>query len=277
MTTNELVTLIFANIWYFTNANWLPVCNTETNLTERRLCKITSTYPVLPLTIQPIVTILELLDLDTTDNSMTVSLQTRLTWNDTGATAEGPKTRMSDWIKVDGRSQSEFFWPRITFENQRSNKKLDLFGDMESSYQYFWFLIPHWVEYAEFHSITVGCLMSSSHFPFDSHTCSLTFYAPDNSNSTLIFLPVIIEGSNVVDGRVNGHSLPFNVTIKTLEPYVVNLFGYNYNVAGLNFTFQRNNALALITGYFIPSGLYSLLSTLSFLVPKDQVGFRPKI
>ena len=272
MFTKSLVSFMTCIVWQFTKANRLPLCDTDTNLTDRRLCKLSLTYPVLPVTIQPVFTILELLELDGNDKSMTITLQSMMKWNDTGVTTVGPKgTSYGPWFKIDGRSHSELFWPRITFENQRSNEKLEIFGDMESNYQYFWFYEPHLLEYGEFHTITFGCSMKLNNFPFDSHTCSFLFYTPDNGNITLMFLPVILDGDNVDQGILLGHTLPFNVSIVILEPHLRSLFGYHYYFAGLNFTFQRNNALAIITGYYVPTGLYSLLSALSFLVPKDQV------
>ena len=72
----------------------LPICSdTESEVLNRRLCKLTETYPHIPFKIQPILTIQEVLELSDVDRSMTVSMHTLLSWNDTAVKVEGPNPK----------------------------------------------------------------------------------------------------------------------------------------------------------------------------------------
>ena len=75
------------------NGNKLPICGLSKNITERRLCKLSSKYPNYPFEIQPKITINEVLDIDDIEKSITVSIETFLYWNDTAINIEGPRDK----------------------------------------------------------------------------------------------------------------------------------------------------------------------------------------
>ena len=80
-------------------------------------------------------------------------------------------------MDLDGKNlkQTEFFTPLISFLNQRKNE-LKLFFGENSKNQYFWHLLPHHFEYAEHHTITIGCALSFEYYPFDSHQCKISIF-----------------------------------------------------------------------------------------------------
>ena len=71
----------------------LPICTKNGNVPQRRVCKITPNYPFIPFILQPILTIQEVLELNDKDRSMTVSIHTLLSWNDTAVKVEGPNPK----------------------------------------------------------------------------------------------------------------------------------------------------------------------------------------
>ena len=150
---------------------------------------------------------------------------------------------------------------------------MDLFAKTPS-YEYFWHSPPHYFEYAEYLSLTVGCSIKFTSYPFDSHQCELFFYAPDFAIHRLEFSTAVlakdewnVENPDVIEY----HALPFRITAKSVDPFPFVMSGYNYSNSGILLGFKRNNFGALLSGYFVPTGLYSLASILSFAIAKEQV------
>ena len=262
------------------NAEELPLCSTTSNLTKRQLCKISPEYPLFPIQIQPHLVVLEVLDLDEKSNAMTISIQMKLSWNDTMISVEGPKSKQSEWLKVD--LDSDLYWPRLKYEYQRKSQRLQLYGEPESYYQYFWYHPPHHFEYIEYLAVTVGCFLKPTSYPFDNHECNFTFYAPDNGNHEIEFLAVDLETeSHKSEDRgdvrtILDHGLSFDITVETLKSFVIPFSGKMFSVAGILFKFHRQDIGTLITGYFVPTVLYSLASALAFTISKEQVSTAPK-
>ena len=264
------------------NGHKLPVCSKSRNVSFRRLCKISVKYPTYPFIVQPKITIGEVLDIDEMEKSMTVSMETMLLWNDSLVSVEGniTNTNGSVWLKIDGDDHSELYWPKIKFINQRETKRLQLYGDEKSKFQYFWFKPPHYFEYAEYHVVTIGCNFNSNSYPFDHLECSVTFFNPELTDELFIWKPVSLSikdqslNQSKVEATIPKNGLPFDISVQALDSSKTSSLGYEYNTAGLLIKFKRNNAWTLITGYFGPTALYSLLSTLSFVIKKSQIAGR---
>ena len=165
----------------------------------------------------------------------------------------------------------------LTFVDQRSHYRQQFFGDFSFMYQYFWHNPPHTFEYAEYHTITLGCQLTPENYPFDSHECSMKFYNPERTTKTLLFLPSLLEtqkemGLNKL--RIDNHGLNFDVSVESLPTNEILIHGYAYSTAGLMFKFQRNKLWTIITGYYLPTGLYSMLSGLSFTIQREQLAGR---
>ena len=143
------------------------------------------------------------------------------------------------------------------------------------SYEYYWFLPPHYFEFAEHLSLTVGCTtIKFNSYPFDNHQCEFVFYTPDSANPFLQFSSAIIamDEKNLENPDVIVyHALPFWITAKPVAPFSFVMSGYNYSHTGIHLDFKRNNFGSLLSGFFAPTGLYSLASIMSFAIAKEQV------
>ena len=180
----------------------------------------------------------------------------------------------SSWFEIDGTQHSELFIPILSFLYQRQNHRQQFYGDFSSMYQYFWHLPPHHFEYAEFHTITIGCQLTPENFPFDSHSCPMTCFNPEKTLRSLEFLPALMENrkqKGLKKLQIENHGLNFDITVDSLPADITQVHGSSYSTAGLMFRFRRNKVSTLITGYYLPSGMYSLLAGLSFSIPKEQV------
>ena len=110
----------------------------------------------------------------------------------------------------------------------------------------------------------------------------MIFFNPEVDEASLFWRPVSLTikdqqqtmNCSKVDVPIPENGLPFDITVQTLDSNKTSSLGYVYNTAGLLIKFKRNNAWTLITGYFGPTALYSLLSTLSFVIKKSQIAGR---
>ena len=97
---------------------------------------------------------------------------------------------------------------------------------------------------------------------------------PLSSIHTLKFLSAMIarDENNLENPDVIVyHALPFWITAKPVAPFSFVMSGYNYSHTGIHLDFKRNNFGSLLSGFFAPTGLYSLASIMSFAIAKEQV------
>ena len=72
----------------FSHSITLPICG-KTNVSQRQLCKVNETFTNYPYILQPYLRIQEVLELNENSKSLTVSVYTHLSWNDSNVRFEG--------------------------------------------------------------------------------------------------------------------------------------------------------------------------------------------
>ncbi len=67
--------------------------------------------------------------------------------------------------------------------------------------------------------------------------------------------------------------LPFHFTINGKPSYRYHIPGMDetYSYTGVIIMLRRNSLGRLISGYYVITGIFALLSTLSYIIPPDQV------
>ena len=66
--------------------------------------------------------------------------------------------------------------------------------------------------------------------------------------------------------------MPFDIAFEVMENLTtIKNNGYNYSVAGIMITLDRNSRDLIITNYFMPVGLFSFLSIISLVIKPDNV------
>ena len=178
-----------------------------------------------------------------------------------------------DWFQIDLDDRKNIWTPTLYLGNAEHIQKSGSFG--EESLIYLWYRSStHMMHYSEIFKANVQCGMSFENFPFDSHTCPLTCFNPEKALRSLEFLPPLLEnrkGEALKNLQIENHGLNFDITVKSVAAGVTEIRGYSYSTTGLLFMFRRNKVSTIITGYYLPSGMYSFLSGLSFSIPKEQV------
>ena len=167
--------------------------------------------------------------------------------------------------------------PQITFRPLLKNEKSIPYGGSQS-FALWGIKTPNEknanMMYFEDFQLTISCEFNFSKFPFDSHECPLEYGDNKEIEKVEMKSPLIDYGkfkktkAIVIDDL----TLPFEITIESIQPFNETCYGrYNCSYAGILMKIKRTSLGQLWTGYFIPMGVFSLFSMISFLIKPDSV------
>ena len=160
------------------------------------------------------------------------------------------------------------------------SKSVRVFGDTDKSVFYY-FGPTKLLYYIEQYQLTLSCHFHLSHFPFDSHKCSIEFgslwYETEflNLSATTVQLrgyPNITpkDGPTIIADL----PYPYELQIESLPAFEIDFNdGYNYSFTGALLTLERKSIDYLLVGYYYPTTAFALLSMISFLIDADIVRF----
>ena len=258
---------------YFGQAsNVLPLC-TE-NLSNETLCKLDSkSDPILPpkpwpLKIQPIIHLKSVTKVDEALQYVTLDLQMTMLWTDKRIAFKGIGARIvSDNELKKFWHTKPWYFNKVSEEYYRSgtvhiNKRRSL--------------------YVEEVRVNFACQMDFRHFPFDSHVCNATFgnfgYTEDHvmvDMATLWYTkshtnqPMINKSQEVL--IINDTTTQFNFEISLLEPFASMCENARFSATGISLKLSRKRSGVPYSSFFIPTGTFTVVSMVSFLIQPDAV------
>lgn len=222
------------------------------------------------------IEILNIVDLDPEEQSVTLFLLLRVEWNDSRISlARTNPNAPKVWYAIDGQVAQDLFFPRLMVSNAKNVEVQRDFASYEM--HYFWFAPPHHLEFQQVLKVTIYCSFDFSDFPFDSHECDFIFALRQNAMYSSILLPTIIKHANqqitVDEGwlKIQNSSLPFDIKVSGIHPYAVLSDGYNYSHAGMKLKFERNKIGSLAGGFFGQTATFAVLSTMSYFIDPEVV------
>ena len=179
-------------------------------------------------------------------------------------------------------NKAELVWhPQITFRPLLKNEKsipyggsqsFALWGLKTSNYQ------NANMMYFEDFQLTISCEFDFSKFPFDSHECPLEYGDNNEIDKVEMISPLIVYGkfqnkkANNPEMVIDALTLPFDITVESIKPFNETCYGsYNCSYTGILMKIKRTSLGQLWAGYFIPMGVFSLFSMISFLIKPDVV------
>ena len=115
----------------------LKSCNE--NLTAGQFCKVNEEYPNFPFVIQPTIDILDIIDINDNQKTITLYFQLLLAYNDTGSIlVEDPNKLFDGWYEIDKDVHQEMAGKQLSlnFINALSINKASIYG--ENRFEYFW-------------------------------------------------------------------------------------------------------------------------------------------
>ena len=123
------------------------------------------------------------------------------------------------------------------------------------------------------YKLVAYCDFEFSSFPFETHTCNLTYRISQvRVSKTSLKIPKLHIGyGNEMDIAEVKSNLPFEIWVKKLDPFVVSDDGYEYSSTGIVFEFKRNNLGSLISRFFGPMAVFAMLSILSYNINVEVV------
>ena len=143
------------------------------------------------------------------------------------------------------------------------------------------------LEMDEILKVTVYCDFDFQSFPFDDQECDFSLYDPVNDASWVVFDEIHYmcyknkHCFNEDEDRrwmnlPDQHSIPYQIRMRgmpTLNWTMTNSSYSNdpYSYSTVRFSFQRNSFELLIGSFYIPTGLFALLSTGSFIINPETV------
>ena len=134
-------------------------------------------------------------------------------------------------------------------------------------------------EYAEYLQVKLGCDFGFNKYPFDRHDCDLKFFCPSYDEPMLQFKEIHLydrrTGGQVPKNEsldLKNERIPFHAQIRNLldtEP--AKIVDYSFATAGIQFNLERTDLALLMSGYFVPTGMFAVFSLLSFLISIENV------
>ena len=160
----------------------------------------------------------------------------------------------------------DLWLPNILIYNLKTFKVMDVLSKLAG----LWISADYTVLYSTATHITFICPMHFDKFPLDTQSCKFQVgsYSYDDSQMTFTTLRA------GYDGKVeNSIALDYAIEIRNLSPQdSILLFDGlgNFSLAGFELVLNRYVSTYIIT-YYLPSGLFVIVSWISFLIPMDVI------
>ena len=220
--------------------------------------------------------VMDIVEVNEKDKSITLYVYMLLEWNDNAYSINDGNIT---WQEVPLSSYNEIRRPSLMFLNAFDVQKISLFGS--DRFNYFWIYTENQTrfEYAEYLQVKLGCNFEFNNFPFDRHDCKMDFFCPSYDEPMLEFTEIHIydsvtgvevpknESLDLQNGRI-----PFRAQVRNLLDTKPKTMGYySFSTTGIQFSLKRTDFALLMSGYFIPTGMFAIFSMLSFLISIENV------
>ena len=171
--------------------------------------------------------------------------------------------------------RSEFYFPSLKFQNVKSVDVTTEFDARKMSY--YWLKnMANGVqaEYRVGYKIVSYCNFQFLDFPFELLECNVTFQmsASADYRATLEMPIVYFSYKNKdISSKPIASNLPFEILIEPIAPWRIFELEFGFTATGITLTLRRNNLGLLISHFFGPMFIFSLLSMLSYNIPTEMV------
>lgn len=219
----------------------------------------------------------EVLRINDKDYSITFACYFNVQWKDKrihlgrdfGREQAGPGENITNnpniYVPVSLEYVKDLWLPNIFIYNLKTYKVIDVLTKLAGM----WIATDWTVLYSMASHITFICPMRFDKFPLDTQVCKFQVGSYSYNDDKMVFNTISAgyqKGSNTI-------ALDYAITIKPLkEEDAVFLGGGlgNFSLAGFEMKLQRHVSTYIIT-YYLPSGLFVIVSWISFLIPMDVI------
>ena len=221
----------------------------------------------------------EVLRINDKDYSITFSCYFNVKWTDPrihineefGREQAGPGVNVTGNPDIQVPMNLEFvkdLWlPNIFIYNLKTYKVIDVLNKLAG----LWIGADKTVLYSQATHITFICPMRFDKFPLDTQRCQFQVGSYSYDDTKMIF---ITEHAGYQAPKVaNKIALDYAIAIRNLHPADAVFLGGslgNFSLAGFEMELHRFVSTYIIT-YYLPSGLFVIVSWISFLIPMDVI------
>ena len=188
------------------------------------------------------------------------------------------KPKWSDMIDDEMR---DLFWkPIIGFRNLQLIKRNSGLGNHKMK-QYYYVRNKHTFIMREDVKITFTCNFNFKDYPFDSHECDLVYYCENGEEREIIlnttYSITILED---ISKKINAQDHKKLIIPNTTTPFIVSveiipnktMWGI-VSSTGLRINLQRNSIALLMGSFYVPTGIFAILSMASYVINPEVVSF----
>ena len=237
-----------------------------------------------PTGINPIsveILIEEVLRINDKDYSITFSCYYNINWPDKrihlkdefgmeqmkGMPPNTNKTMNPNIIVPMNLEMTKDLWlPNVMIYNLKTYKVMDVLSKLAG----LWIRADYVVSYSEATHITFICPMHFDKFPLDTQTCKFLVGSYSYDDSQMTFVTANAKYNNK---ESNSIALDYEIEINRLSEkdslLIFEGLG-NFSLAGFELVLRRYVSTYIIT-YYLPSGLFVIVSWISFLIPMDVI------
>ncbi len=232
------------------------------------------------MTIAVTIDIDEVLRINDKDYSITFSSYFNVKWWDQrihlrpefGREQAGPGANLTDnpniLVPINLEFVKDLWLPNIFIYNLKTYKVIDVLTKLAG----LWIGADRSVLYSQATHITFICPMRFDKFPLDSQTCKFQVGSYSYDDSKMIFeteragyLPPKVENSIALD-----YDIEINQLQEEDQVFLGDANIGNFSLAGFEMVLHRFVSTYIIT-YYLPSGLFVIVSWISFLIPMDVI------
>jgi len=206
--------------------------------------------------------------------SITFSTYFNVEWNerrlnvqpDFGASLRSPNSTGPWMVPMSLEFIKDLWVPNIFVYNLKTYKVIDVLSKLAG----LWIDTDKNVLYSQATHITFICPMRFDKFPLDTQTCKFRVGSYSYDSSKLLFTTNSFGYSSK---ETNSIALDYDIQIVALKPQDAVLdYGPlgNFSLAGFEMVLTRYVSTYIIT-YYLPSGLFVIVSWISFLIPMDVI------
>jgi len=225
----------------------------------------------------------EVTQINDDDYSITISMYFNVEWQEPrlkmlpsfGVSSYGQKNSgHSGPVPTNVELVKDLWLPNIFIYNLKTFKVINVLSELSG----LWVDSDKNVLFSQATQITIMCPMRFDKFPFDTQTCKFRVGSYSYNESKMHFVTKNAGYASL--GRHGRPVLDYDISRVSALAAEDSTLDYgalgNFSIAGFEMVLNRHVSTYLIT-FFIPSGLFVIVSWISFLIPVQEIGGRMSI
>ncbi|XP_023323455.1 glutamate-gated chloride channel subunit beta [Eurytemora carolleeae] len=207
--------------------------------------------------------ILDILGVNDKEFSITLSMYFSVQWEESRIQTNNT-VEADSWSPVSLEFLQDLWVPNIFIYDLKSFKSMDVLKRLAGV----WIIDGKDVMYNQFCSVTFLCPMRFERYPLDEHICKFRVGSTNMDINLMRFEEALVQYNEKKRNTI----LDYLIEVLPLEQSdrILDYSGMNYSVTGFEMRLSRH-VLKYLYIYYLPSGLFVVVSWVGFLIPPEVV------